>query len=131
MDTACLYHSGIETELKALCNKINLHMEKMQIQFNMIEKSIEDFRRTVDHRLESTNEFRNQLSDQAATFVTKREIELISEKIDNRIVYLEKNKSLHEGSTIWTNHIITVLISVFVTSVVMLIGPIMMKVITK
>ena len=131
MDTTCLHHSGIETELKSLCNKINLHMEKMQIQFNMIEKSIETARFAMDHRLEGMNEFRTQLSEQAATFVTKREMELIADKIDNRIIYLEKNKSLHEGSTIWTNHIITVLISVFVTSVVMLIGPIMVKVITK
>jgi len=124
METPCMYHSGIEAQLKALCIKIELQMD-------MIEKSINVAKNEMDRRLEGMNEFRNQLSSQAQTFISKREVELIMEKIDGRIGYLEKRGNVTEGSKVWSNHIITVLISVFVTSVVMLIGPIMMKVITK
>jgi len=124
METPCIHHSGIEAQLKALCIKIELQMD-------MIEKSINVAKNEMDRRLEGMNEFRNQLSSQAQTFISKREVELIMEKIDGRIGYLEKRGNVTEGSKVWSNHIITVLISVFVTSVVMLIGPIMVKVITK
>jgi len=124
METPCIHHSGIEAQLKALCTK-------MELQMDMIEKSINVAKNEMDRRLEGMNEFRNQLSSQAQTFISKREVELIMEKIDGRIGYLEKRGNVTEGSKVWSNHIITVLISVFVTSVVMLIGPIMMKVITK
>lgn len=35
-----------------------------------------------EKRFESVNEFRAQLNDQATTFVTRRELEAVSEKID-------------------------------------------------
>ena len=131
MNTTCLHHSGLETQIKGLCTKMELHMDKMQIQMEMIDKSIGIAKSEMDRRLEGMNEFRNQLSAQAQTFISKREVELMIEKIDGRIGYLERRGNVTEGSKVWSNHIITVLISVFVTSVVMLIGPIMVKVITR
>jgi hypothetical protein len=42
-------------------------------QFEAIEKQREAYEKSLDARLESMNQFRNQITDQARTFVTKVE----------------------------------------------------------
>lgn len=48
-------------------------------------------------RLESMNEFRNQLKEQASTFITRTEHELLIKKYDDEIKQLNKAKDILYG----------------------------------
>ena len=136
-EKACAFHSGIVTKLEELDKKVDF-------VFNMSEKSVNNARHDLERRLETMNEFRAQLLSQAATVVTKSELINLIEKLDlksettinrvdekfelvitpfkkqigSRIKEIEKQKSSEEGSLIWKNYILTVLISMAVALVV-------------
>jgi hypothetical protein len=76
----------------------------------------------MERRLETMNEFRQQLSSQAITFVNRNELELIITKIEDRfdtlgqanrdrIEQLEKEYSERKGGRIWETVILTCIVS--------------------
>ena len=104
MTNTCPHHSGMEAELKGLCAKMNLRFESN-------EKQIELAKQEMERRLESMNEFRSQLTNQANTFLSRTEAQLQIEKVITRIVLLEKGLNFREGSRHWSEYIIMVIIS--------------------
>ena len=92
MSTICPFHSGMEAEIKGLCAKMNLRFESN-------EKQIELAKEEMERRLESMNEFRSQLTNQANTFLSRTEAQLQIEKVITRIVLLEKGLNFREGCT--------------------------------
>lgn len=113
-DNPCLHHTGIVEQLKAICSKIEL-IEKMN------EKAVETARHDMERRLESMNEFRDQLSKQANEFITRKEIELLWSKSDitfnelrKKIETLEDFQSERKGSLRWSDYSITAIISAII-----------------
>ena len=104
MSTICPFHSGMEAEIKGLCAKMNLRFESN-------EKQIELAKEEMERRLESMNEFRSQLTNQANTFLSRTEAQLQIEKVITRIVLLEKGLNFREGSRHWSDYIITAIIA--------------------
>lgn len=97
-------HSGIEAKIDALCKKIDL-------RFDANEKAIDLARRDMERRLEGMNEFREQLTNQATTFLSRTEAQLQIEKLITRIVLLEKALNYREGTHHWSDYIITAIIA--------------------
>ena len=71
--------------LKMEEEKISLK-EFINAKFEALEKSTELSRIGMEKRLDSMNEFRQQLKDQNSTFITKAEHQIVITKIE----YLEK-----------------------------------------
>lgn len=59
-------------------------------RFNSVDTAAKRASEVLDVRLESMNEFREQMKDQAATFVTRMELDALNEKIEtlNRFMYM-------------------------------------------
>ena len=71
--------------------------EKINLQIDDIEKSITLARDQLETRLNSMNEFREQLRDQAGLFYTRKEHEIYKEKVDLQLAGLEKFKVIAES----------------------------------
>lgn len=111
----CIYHSGVEAKIDALCKKLDLRLEGMQEAVSLAKDEMERI-------LEGMNEFRAQLSMQAGTFIPRNEVQLMIDKMQthfdllaqhnrDRIDALDKNYSEREGAKRWSDHIITALIA--------------------
>ncbi len=121
----CKAHAGIEVLCDAICKKIEEKEKIANIKFDALYEAIKMAKSEMDRRLEGMNEFRNQLSQQATTFISKREVELILDKFEGRLRIIEDIKSVREGSSRWSDYIITVLIAMassIATGVVFLIA---------
>lgn len=93
------------------CQRIDALDVKITTILEMNQEAVDKAEKTVNTRLEGMNEFRNQLSAQATTFVTKKEVELIVDRIDGEIKKLEINKALLEGKASQQSLTITAIIS--------------------
>jgi predicted sugar kinase len=71
--------------------------EFMETKIRSIEQNIEMATRVLDKRLDTMNEFRAQLKDQAGQFVTRSELNLLRQNIDSDIRMLREAKSLLDG----------------------------------
>ena len=111
MADPCLHHSGLIAQLESICSKLVLIEKNIQKQFEMTDRQVENAKVDLERRLESMNEFRNQLREQAATFAPKREVELMLSEIKARLGIIEKQGFTGEGSGKWRDHIVTVLIA--------------------
>ncbi|MBV6343791.1 hypothetical protein, partial [Candidatus Magnetobacterium casense] len=89
--TDCPHHSGIETALKAIC-------QKMDIRFDAQDKALEKATQEMDRRLEGMNEFRRQLDMQAGTFATRTELKAEADKLELRLAPLLRMGAIREGS---------------------------------
>lgn len=84
----------IDTQLQALERVREMGIAGEDIRYRAIEKATTLASNAMDKRLEGMNEFRNQLKDQAALFLTRVEYEAkyqqLYEKIESlqRIVYM-------------------------------------------
>lgn len=107
MENFCSGHSGLVEKLKA-------ERDRDDIRFQMVEKSIMIARTELERRLESMNDLREQLNNQANTFETKAESRLIHDSFGNRISKIEEAIWARQGEYRWSNHIITVLIGLAV-----------------
>ena len=125
MTETCPHHSGIVAQFNAICTKLELIEKHIQQQIVMAKEQVELAKADMDRRLETMNEFRTQLSQQAATFVSKTEVGLQFEKLENhvdvlarsnrdRIDLLEKVYIEKSAGKRWTDHIVTVLIGMAV-----------------
>lgn len=78
------------------------------------EREIETAKRELDRRLESMNEFRDQLDKQSRTFMTRTEIEFRFNALEKDV---GENRGVIDrgiGAKRWSDHIITVLIGLAV-----------------
>ena len=75
----CRLHSGVTVEIKSMQDAIRLA------------------RKELDRRLDGMNEFRDQLRNQAATFVTREISDVQHKRLEDRLSSLEKQKSNLEG----------------------------------
>lgn len=136
----CLHHSGLVKWIESVSLKVDDREKTVNIQLVAMEKALSIAAREMERRLEGMNEFREQLSKQAATFIPLKEAALLLENLEskNNIVISELNKRLNDkmnaiikdideiqqcvsvdkGSSKWRDHIVTVLIAVAVMIVV-------------
>ena len=100
-------------DIAAICLKLELtnkhHREALSLA-----------RHEMERRLESMNEFRDQLEKQAGTFATKTEENLKHSTLEDRVRAVERVQYVRAGSTRWSDHIITVLIGLAVVIAVWL-----------
>lgn len=86
-----------------------------------IEKASAIRARALDKRLESMNEFRASLKDQSSKFITRDEINICLNKIDEDIDDLEKYRASLEGKANTSSVYIAYLIA-FIGIVISVIG---------
>jgi len=121
----CPFHSGLEAKIEANKNEVDLRItavclkmderkEQVNIKFDALNKEIVLAKEDMDRRLGEMNQFRSQLSNQAATFATGHELKTEAEKLDLKLSPLLNSVNYRAGSTHWSNHIITVLIALAV-----------------
>ena len=106
----CIHHSGMIEQMKSLFCKLEMVEKAIQKQIENQEKSIGLAKIEMDRRLESMNEFRQQLSQQAQTFISRTEVDLRFREVDVKFSPLLGNSEYKRGASRWTDHIITVLI---------------------
>jgi hypothetical protein len=107
----CVAHAGIDARLNSICHKVESLEKLFTVRFDAINEAIIVAKEEMDRRLEGMNEFRTQLSMQAATFISKREVELLFDKFDERLRNIEAVSSESRGSKQWTDYIITILVT--------------------
>ena len=104
----CNLHSGIEKQIEALHHKIEEGTKLVNVQFTALEKALDLARLDMERRLEGMNEFRAQLSHQAGTFISAKEVSLLLDKLSIRMENIEKCTNTEVGSTKWKDHLVTV-----------------------
>ena len=93
-------------------DKAVLNLEKLfNVKIESMEKALQLARKDLNYRLEGMNEFREQLRNQASTFITRESSELRLQVLENRITSLENKKSNLEGR-MWIIPTIIVIIQI-------------------
>lgn len=121
----CLHHSGLVKWIESVCIKMDEREKIVNLQLASMDKALGIATREMERRLEGMNEFREQLSKQAVTFITVKESALVHRNLEEKmdITIREMSKRLEEvqgclsvgkGSDRWKDHIITVLITLAV-----------------
>ena len=111
MADTCPHHSGVEAELKKLCMLMEERKELVNVQIRQVEHSVVLAKVEMDRRLESMNEFRTQLTNQANLFATRAELRSEAEKLDLKLGPLVRASLTREGSSRWSDYLIMALIS--------------------
>lgn len=107
----CLAHAGLVEQIKTVCIKLEAH-EKLDLErLAAIDKAMNTAKIEMERRLESMNEFRAQLSKQAASFVNRETIDIKLEKMQEDIDDVKQCTSVSSGSDKWRDHLVTVGIS--------------------
>jgi hypothetical protein len=73
-----------EARLAALTATVSAQAEKVALALASADKALTKAETATEKRFEGQNEFRQQLSDQTATFITRRELETMRESWDER-----------------------------------------------
>jgi len=93
--------------------------EYMDLKFNNIEKSTCLAQDNLNARLESMNEFRNSMKDQASNFITRNEHELLITKIDTDVKYavaqIKSDMLIEQSRTRWIVAEIVIIFGVVIT----------------
>jgi anti-sigma-K factor RskA len=111
----------------------------INIQLASMDKALGIATREMERRLEGMNEFREQLSKQAATFIPLKEANLLLENVEskNSMAISELGKRINDrldsvirevdevqqclstdkGSSKWRDHIVTVLVTMAVMAI--------------
>ena len=71
--------------------------EYIDLHFNLVDKALTKAESSMDKRLDRMNEIREQLDDQARTFITKNEVDLRLSSIQEKIDYLIRCQSENKG----------------------------------
>ena len=103
----CDEHSG-------MCRSIKAETEKADIRFLMIETAVKVAKNEMDRRLEAMNEFRAQLDKQAAQFMPRKEIEILTIRNSDKIRDLEVSMGKISGASKWSDHLVQVIIGLAV-----------------
>ena len=109
-------------------NTISLR-EYIDIKVSAIDRATSNAYVSMEKRLEGMNEFRNQLKDQNATFITKAEYSAHMNKLEEDIRMLRESKATLEGKASQTSVNIALGISIIgliltVLNIVKLVGAI-------
>jgi len=72
----------------------------IDIKFNAAKEAVTKAEVSAEKRFESVNEFRGQLSDQATTFVTRTENDLLHNALEGKINSIEKMMNVCSGKEI-------------------------------
>ena len=62
------------------------------------QRAIDKADMATEKRFEGVNEFRAALADQASQFVTRKDLEALSEKIDIQIISLRESRAEQQGA---------------------------------
>ena len=93
MDNEFTKHDGVSLK-EHLESKISSLEDKMSVIMQLHQTAISKAETTMNVRLENMNEFRSQIKDTAATYLTKAEFDQYVKGQDNRITIVdEKIKS--------------------------------------
>ena len=95
----------VDTHIKAVFNHADLKYESLD-KANKLAADL------LDKRLESMNEFRNSLRDQANKFITRDEVNLMIKAIEADIRMLREAKANAEGKVSMTSVMIATIIVV-------------------
>lgn len=76
---------------------IDSQAEKVALALTASEKAITKAETAAEKRFESVNEFRGQLTDQAATFITRREFEQWRDSTQERVNELKARVDVNSG----------------------------------
>jgi hypothetical protein len=85
--------------------------EHIESRLDALEKASEEARRVLEKRLEGMNEFREQLKDQAATFIARMEYTANNEKFRLMIDDLKKYQSTMEGKASQSTAIFSIILA--------------------
>ena len=80
----CLSHTGIEERIRASCIKIDALEKVVGAQLRAQKEALDLARLEMDRRLEEMNQFRAQLTLQAGTFITNKEVGILMEKMEEK-----------------------------------------------
>ena len=86
--TECIYHSGIEAQVDALCKKIQLHMEVIETKINYLEKATVMAAGNLDRRL---------IGMETAQFATKADLKQAEDKFNLELKDLMISRAILEG----------------------------------
>ena len=73
------------------------YKEYVNEKFSALEKAVDLAKNSMEKRLEGMNEFRETLKDQTATFMTRKEMEIIFANINADLRTLQESKAKLEG----------------------------------
>jgi len=122
--TSCVYHYGLIERINGLKCKIDEREKQSNLQLEALERALLLAKKELERRLESMNEFREQLRTQANTFVSRNEYSIEHKNIVNKISYIEKIQNHGQGETTWKNNLIMAGIAI----AVYLLGRLMLKI---
>jgi hypothetical protein len=109
-------HRPLIKEAQSIRLLMDEREKQNNFRFDNIDKNIVLAREQMESRLEGMNEIREQLTQQAKTFVSTDKFE----NLGNHVNRIDKTISLSQGSSKWSDHIITVLIGLAVIVIVYL-----------
>ena len=95
------------------------------------EKAVIKAESASEKRFESVNEFRNTLKDQAATFITRTEVESRLTGLDQRIAKLDTETSAHIASQAGSGAVTGVLWGGAIATAVVVVGGVILSMLRK
>lgn len=95
-DTRMSKESGISLK-EYFDDKFEFLKKYMDVRFNAVDASTKLAADTLEIRLESMNEFRESMKDQAGSFITRAEHCAMMQKYDSEIASLMKAEAKSEG----------------------------------
>lgn len=106
-----LEHRVISLE-KQLIDKVTALDRQTEASRISLEKQTELTRHALEKRLEGMNEFREQLKQQASSFITKDEYDIRHKRVEDKIAILHDFQTKIETKASQTSMYVSVLISV-------------------
>lgn len=71
--------------------------EYIDLHFTLVDKALTKAEQAMDKRLDRMNEIREQLDDQARTFITKNEVDLRLKSLQDKVDYLASCQQTSQG----------------------------------
>jgi len=99
------------------------HFAKIDQQFLAMDRAVSKAEISTERRFESVNEFRAQLGDQARTFIPRKEVEVILNSLETKILEVskcvEKMQNIKQGGNIvWAYVVSTISFIIAVISTI-------------
>lgn len=111
-DRFCASHGRFEERFERLCSKIDSLEKILNIHLEGQRNALDLARKDMERRLEAMDEFRSQLSQQAGTFATVKEVRLEIEKMETKIKPFLDRELVSEGGHKWITYLITSIIAI-------------------
>jgi hypothetical protein len=86
--------------------------EIFEVKIRSVERATTVASASMEHRLEGMNEFRAQLKDQVATFVSRDEFSIVRDKIDSDVRILRESKAAIDGKASMSAMVFSYIIAV-------------------